>query len=67
MFLEVDKDMDEADDAFFNSPFEVDRQHMAVMDDTTHGGSRGRKYAQMMYAPKNPADGKREVHVPPEV
>ncbi|MDX6475153.1 MAG: hypothetical protein QOH95_664 [Gaiellaceae bacterium] len=64
VFLEVEKDMKEADAAFFSSPFEIDHQHMAVMDDTTEGGARGRKYAQLMYALKNPADGKREVYVP---
>jgi hypothetical protein len=63
VFLEVEKDMAEADKAFFSSPFEIDRQHMEVMDDTTHGGSHGRVHAQMMYALKNPANGKREVYV----
>jgi hypothetical protein len=64
VFLEVDKDMDAADEAFFSSPFEIDRQHMEVMDDTTHGGSRGRKYAELQYALKNPAGGQRQVHLP---
>jgi hypothetical protein len=40
------------------------RQHMAVMDETTIGGSRGRKYAELQYALKNPAGGKREVYLP---
>jgi Family of unknown function (DUF6176) len=66
VFLEVEKDMNEADAAFFSSPFEIDRQHMEVMDETTHGGSRGRKYAELMYALKNPADGQREVVVRPD-
>ncbi len=35
------------------------------MDDTTTGGARGRKYAQLMYAVKNPANGAREVILPP--
>ncbi|MFL5926027.1 MAG: DUF6176 family protein [Gaiellaceae bacterium] len=64
VFLEVEKDMNVADDAFFSSPFEVDRLHMAVMDETTAGGSRGRKYAELQYALKNPANGEREVHLP---
>jgi hypothetical protein len=64
VFLEVEKDMEEADKAFFNSPFPMDHQHRAVMDETTHGGSRGRKYAEVMYALKNPVDGEREVYAP---
>jgi Family of unknown function (DUF6176) len=64
VFLEVEKSMDEADDAFFSSPFELDRQHLAVMDETTVGGARGRRYAELMYALRNPAGGKREVHLP---
>jgi Family of unknown function (DUF6176) len=64
VFLDVDNDMNTADAAFFSSPFEIDRQHMAVMDETTVGGSRGRKYAEMMYALQNPANGEREVHLP---
>jgi Family of unknown function (DUF6176) len=63
VFLEVEKDMAEADQAFFNSPFEMDRQHRAVMDDTTEGGAVGRVHAEFMYALKNPADGEREVHL----
>jgi hypothetical protein len=64
VFLELEKDMDAADEAFFSSPFEVDRLHMAAMDETTVGGSRGRKYAELQYALKNPASGEREVHLP---
>ena len=64
VFLEVDKDMEEANQAFFSSPFEVDHQHRAVMDETTEGGSEGRKYAELMYALKNPKDGEREVFAP---
>ena len=64
VFLELEKDMDEANNAFFSSPFEIDHRHMAVMDDTTVGGARGRKSAEMMYALKNPASGEREVHLP---
>jgi hypothetical protein len=65
VFLEVEQTMDKANDAFFSSPFEIDRQHLQVMDETTHGGGHGRKSAQLMYALKNPADGQREVFVPP--
>ncbi|NUR76088.1 MAG: hypothetical protein HOQ28_07395 [Thermoleophilia bacterium] len=64
VFLEVEKDMDEANDAFFGSPFEIDRQHLAVMDETTVGGARGRAYAELMYALRNPTGGQREVHLP---
>ena len=64
VFLDVDNDMDTADAAFYSSPFEIDRQHMEVMDDTTEGGARGRKYAELQYALKNPTNGEREVHLP---
>src|SRR5262245_24052978 len=64
VFLDVDKDMNVADEAFFSSPFEIDRQHMEVMAETTVGGSRGRKYAELQYALRNPADGQRQVTLP---
>jgi uncharacterized protein DUF6176 len=64
VFIEVEKDMSEADQAFFSSPFEIDHQHLAVMDETTHGGGAGRVHAEWMYALKNPANGEREVHLP---
>jgi len=63
VFLEIDKDMSEADQAFFSSPFEIDHQHLAVMDETTHSGAAGRVHAEFTYALKNPAEGKREVHL----
>jgi hypothetical protein len=53
VFIEVD-DMDAANDAFYSSPFEIDRQHAQVMDECTVGGSTGRKYAELMYAFQNP-------------
>ncbi len=53
VFIEVD-DMESANEAFFSSPFEIDRQHAQVMDDCTIGGSAGRKYAELMYAFQNP-------------
>jgi len=53
VFIEVD-DMDAANEAFYSSPFEIDRQHAQVMDECTVGGSTGRKYAELMYAFQNP-------------
>ena len=53
VFIEVD-DMDAANDAFYSSPFEIDRQHAAVMDDCTVEGAAGRVYAQLQYAFQNP-------------
>ena len=47
VFLEVDQPMDKADEKFFSSPFELDHQHLAVMDDTTVEGSHGRVHAPM--------------------
>ena len=46
--------MDSANEAFFSSPFEIDRQHRQVMDECTIGGSEGRRYAELMYAFQNP-------------
>jgi Family of unknown function (DUF6176) len=54
VFIEVD-DMDKADEAFFSSPFEIDRQHKEVMDECTVGGSTGRVPAELMYAFQNPS------------
>jgi hypothetical protein len=53
VFIEVD-DMDRANEAFEASPFELDKQHAAVMDECTVGGSGGRRYAELMYAFQNP-------------
>jgi hypothetical protein len=53
VFIEVD-DMDAANEAFYASPFEIDRQHAAVMDDCTVEGAAGRVYAQLQYAFQNP-------------
>ena len=53
VFIEVD-DMDSANEAFYSSPFEIDHQHRAVMDECTVGGSEGRRYAELMYAFQNP-------------
>jgi len=64
VFLEVDQPMEMADEKFFSSPFEIDHQHFAVMDDTTVEGSRGRVYAEMQYALQNPAAGSRSVTLP---
>jgi hypothetical protein len=64
VFLEVDQPMDKADEKFFSSPFEIDHQHLAVMDDTTVEGARGRVHAAMQYALQNPKDGQRSVALP---
>jgi len=53
VFIEVD-DMDAANEAFYSSPFEIDRQHAEVMDECTIGGSTGRNFAELMYAFQNP-------------
>jgi hypothetical protein len=53
VFIEVE-DMDKANEAFFSSPFEIDRQHKEVMDECTVGGSTGRVSAELMYAFQNP-------------
>ena len=53
VFIEVE-DMDKANEAFFESPYEIDRQHREVMDECTVGGSTGRVTAELMYAFQNP-------------
>ena len=53
-----------SDEAFFSSPFEIDRQHLEVMDETTVEGARGRVYAELQYALRNPSDGPRSVLLP---
>ena len=53
VFIEVE-DMDKANEAFFSSPFEIDRQHAEVMEECTVGGSTGRVSAELMYAFQNP-------------
>lgn len=61
VFLELDQPMEQADEAFFDSPFEVDRIHYRVMDETTVQGARGRIYAELQYALQNPKDRPRTV------
>jgi hypothetical protein len=56
--------METADEKFFSSPFEIDHQHMAVMDETTVEGSRGRVHAELQYGLQNPKDGSRSVTLP---
>ncbi len=56
VFLEVDGDMEEANKAFFSSPFRIDHQHRAVMDECTEGGAEGRVQAELMYAFENPRE-----------
>jgi hypothetical protein len=63
VFLEIDRDMDEANAAFFDSPLDIDHRHRAVMDETTVGGAAGRIYAELEYALNNPVDGEREVRL----
>jgi hypothetical protein len=64
VFLEVDQPMELADEKFFSSPFEVDHIHLAVMDDTTVEGSRGRVYGELQYGLQNPNGGERSVTRP---
>lgn len=53
VFIEVD-DMEQANEAFFSSPYQIDREHRAVMDECTVGGAAGRKYAELQYVLENP-------------
>ena len=53
VFSESD-DPEKARAASASSPFEIDQQHLAVMDEVTVGGSRGRIRVSPMYAFQNP-------------
>jgi hypothetical protein len=53
VFSESD-DPDGARAAFASSPFEIDHKHLAVMDEVTVGGSRGRIRVSPIYAFQNP-------------
>jgi Family of unknown function (DUF6176) len=55
VMLEV-KNMKAADESFFSSPFPIDAEHMAVMDECTDGGSRGRVYADLVFSSAGPLD-----------
>jgi hypothetical protein len=53
VFLEVD-DMDKANAAFYSSPFPIDAEHRAVMDECTEEGAEGRVYADLMFSSSGP-------------
>ena len=61
VFLDLDHPMEQADESFFSSPFEVDKIHYRVMDETTVEGARGRVYGELQYALQNPKEGERSV------
>jgi hypothetical protein len=53
VFIQVD-DMDAANAAFFSSPFKLDAEHAAVMDECTDGGSAGRIHADLVFSSAGP-------------
>jgi hypothetical protein len=53
VFIEVE-DMDKANAAFFASPFNIDAEHLAVMDECTEGGGTGRIYADLVFSSAGP-------------
>lgn len=53
VYIEVE-DMEKANEAFYSSPFQVDHQHAAVMDECTVGGAVGRVYADLQFELENP-------------
>jgi hypothetical protein len=53
VFIEVE-DMDKANAAFYSSPFKIDAEHLAVMDECTEGGGRGRVYADLVFSSAGP-------------
>jgi hypothetical protein len=55
VMIEVE-DMDKANAAFYSSPFPIDAEHAAVMDECTEGGSRGRIYANLVFSSAGPLD-----------
>jgi hypothetical protein len=48
------EDMDKANAAFFASPFKIDAEHLAVMDECTEGGGVGRIYADLVFSSAGP-------------
>ena len=48
------EDMDKANASFFSSPFPIDHEHRAVMDECTEGGSEGRIYADLVFSSAGP-------------
>jgi Family of unknown function (DUF6176) len=55
VMIEV-KDRNAADASFFNSPFPIDAQHLAVMDECTEGGAHGRVEADLVFSSAGPLD-----------
>ena len=53
VFVEVE-DMDKANEAFFASPFKIDAEHLAAMDECTEGGGAGRIYADLVFSSAGP-------------
>lgn len=58
VYIEVEN-MEAANEAFYSSPFEVDHQHAAVMDECTVQGAAGRIYADLLFELENPRGGLR--------
>ena len=54
-------DMDKANEAFFASPFKIDGEHRAVMDECTEGGAEGRIYADLVFSSAGPLGDVRRV------
>ena len=55
VMVEVE-DMDKANASFFSSPFPIDAEHLAVMDECTEGGGSGRIYADLVFSSAGPLD-----------
>jgi hypothetical protein len=55
VMVEVE-DMDRANASFFSSPFPIDAEHLAVMDECTEGGGSGRIYADLVFSSAGPLD-----------
>jgi hypothetical protein len=53
VFIEVE-DMDKANAAYFSSPFAIDAEHRAVMEECTEGGAEGRIYADLVFSSAGP-------------
>ena len=53
VFVQVD-DMEKANASFFSSPFKIDAEHLAVMDECTEGGGEGRIYADLLFSSAGP-------------
>jgi len=55
VFIEVE-DVEKANESFFSSPYKIDAEHRAVMDECTEGGATGRVHADLVFSSAGPLE-----------